>query len=546
MRKIGAVVKNMELQCGDYKKHNQLTSINYTRTDSDDGYQLTDEQILCVESAVQGHDLKIKAFAGSGKTSTLVEIAKKLSGRGLYLAYNKSIQLDAVKKFPVHVDCKTAHSIAYAANAYRIKGRVRNLNVFDIIECIEIERIYAYEENDVAFLTLKLLRIFANSDRQKIDKYFSTSLVFDTVEGNNFKETKAIINYVINRASKYWEQCTEEGSILPIEHDFYLKIYQLSQPDLTATYDFILFDECQDANPVLLDILLKQTCQKIYVGDEHQQIYSWRGSVNAFAKLEGAEYYLSQSFRFGEKISELASVIIHSKGEKKPLRGTANINTEIVQNCMERPFTVLCRTNARIIEKILRFPENRLHVVGGVVEILNLAKSGFALFTDDISNVKHLKLKQFKSWNAMLHFNHKYQDPDITLLAKIIKEHGVSFKNIIYKIENANYVEERLADIIFSTIHKSKGREWNNVVLEDDFIIFCNNQEIEEILLNYIEELNLIYVAVTRAKGNLLLTKGVKVFIERLVSYKKQKPLKIEFKESFRTIDGASYECARA
>ena len=42
-------------------------------------YQLTAEQKQCVEMALQGKDLKIKAFAGSGKTSTLVEIAKELN-----------------------------------------------------------------------------------------------------------------------------------------------------------------------------------------------------------------------------------------------------------------------------------------------------------------------------------------------------------------------------------------------------------------------------------------------------------------------------------
>ncbi len=51
MRKIGAVVKNMELQRRNYKEHNQLTSINYTQTNSDADYQLTDEQKLCVEAS---------------------------------------------------------------------------------------------------------------------------------------------------------------------------------------------------------------------------------------------------------------------------------------------------------------------------------------------------------------------------------------------------------------------------------------------------------------------------------------------------------------
>ena len=92
-----------------------------------------------MEIARQGKDLKIKAFAGSGKTSTLVAIAKELSGKGLYLAYNKSIQIDAVKKFPSHVDCKTAHSIAYRATVYRIKNRVRPLSIFDITRYADIQ-----------------------------------------------------------------------------------------------------------------------------------------------------------------------------------------------------------------------------------------------------------------------------------------------------------------------------------------------------------------------------------------------------------------------
>ncbi|NDA90442.1 MAG: hypothetical protein EBY20_06010 [Alphaproteobacteria bacterium] len=207
-------------------------------------------------------------------------IAKELSGKGLYLAYNKAIQTDAARKFPSHVDCKTSHSIAYRVLAYRIKDRVRTLSIFDITRYVDIKRIYSYEENDIAFLVLKLLRVFVNSDRNEIDQKFRLSRVFEEVAGNNGEETRAIINYVIDRAAEYWQACIERGSTLPIEHDFYLKMYQLSNPDLSSVYDFILFDECQDANPVLLDILLKQKCQKIYVGDDKVIGITNKGSNN--------------------------------------------------------------------------------------------------------------------------------------------------------------------------------------------------------------------------------------------------------------------------
>lgn len=119
----------------------------------------------------------------------------------------------------------------------------------------------------------------------------------------------------------------------------------------------------------------------------------------------------------------------------------------------------------------------------------------------------------------MLQFNHKYQDPDITFLAKLIKEHGSSFKNIIKQIEDACYVGESEAAVTLSTIHKSKGREWDNVVLEDDFIIFTNEVPLEEILVYDIEELNLIYVGITRTKTNLLLASGVSSFLKRLQGF---------------------------
>jgi hypothetical protein len=175
-----------------------------TKTSST-GYKLTDEQKQCVEVALQGKDVKIKAFAGSGKTSTLVAISRELPGKGLYLAYNKAIQIDAARKFPSHVDCKTAHSIAYRATAYQIKDRVRTLSIFDILRYMDIKRICCYEENDIAYLTLKLLRVFVNSDKKEIDKKFKYSDVLDDVAGESLEETETIKDYVIDRAAEYWQ-----------------------------------------------------------------------------------------------------------------------------------------------------------------------------------------------------------------------------------------------------------------------------------------------------------------------------------------------------
>lgn len=478
---------------------------------------LTNEQKDCIFSAQQGNDLKIKAYAGTGKTSTLVEISKNIVGRGLYLAYNKAIQLDASEKFPSQVECKTAHSLAYGGMYSEINGRVGNLTPISIMSHISITAIGGYQAYEVAFLVLKMLKVFCNTSGQFIDESFFHNEQFIMV-GDNDMQRREIMVYVIDKASEYWHEVIKEGSQVPLEHDFYLKLYQLSEPDLTKRFDYILFDECQDANPVLIDILEKQSCQKIVVGDEHQQIYSWRGAVNSYSQFQGDSYYLSQSFRFGQSIAELASIILYIKGESRPLKGMES-TPSIILDTKRKNYTQLCRTNAYMIARIIDHVKKKIHVVGGTREILELAKSGFALYRGDTEQNTHNKIRTFKSWGKLLKFKEKFEDAEISFLAKIIEKHGNKFGGIISQIENANYVKEDNAEFVFSTIHKSKGREWDHVVIGSDFQIFTSEDEMIKMLREEIEEFNLLYVAITRAKHSLFMEKECANFMHRLKCY---------------------------
>lgn len=73
----------------------------------------TEEQEHAVDKFKTRCSLTIAAFAGAGKTSTLMLLAKTRPSRGLYLAFNESIATEASEKFPNTVECRTTHSIAY-------------------------------------------------------------------------------------------------------------------------------------------------------------------------------------------------------------------------------------------------------------------------------------------------------------------------------------------------------------------------------------------------------------------------------------------------
>jgi hypothetical protein len=83
---------------------------------------LTEEQQAVVHSPSEA--LKVVAFAGAGKTSTLRAYAKaRPARRMLYLAFNNAIAREAAGRFTSNVTCLTTHSLAFRAvgHAYRHK-----------------------------------------------------------------------------------------------------------------------------------------------------------------------------------------------------------------------------------------------------------------------------------------------------------------------------------------------------------------------------------------------------------------------------------------
>jgi len=88
--------------------------------------QITNEQKEIINADLSpGETLKIMAFAGTGKTTTLVEYTKKRPGmRFLYIAFNKSVQLEAAQKFPRNVTARTTHALAFRGKGFKYKDRL--------------------------------------------------------------------------------------------------------------------------------------------------------------------------------------------------------------------------------------------------------------------------------------------------------------------------------------------------------------------------------------------------------------------------------------
>lgn len=80
----------------------------------------------------------------------------------------------------------------------------------------------------------------------------------------------------------------------------------------------------------MTDIILRQRpwAGVIVVGDPYQKIYGFRGATNECfddtAHLPTHSFYLTHSFRFGDKIAEVANVLLRALRENVGVNGVRN------------------------------------------------------------------------------------------------------------------------------------------------------------------------------------------------------------------------------
>ena len=291
-------------------------------------------------------------------------------------------------------------------------------------------------------------------------------------------------------ARQLWSRMIDRKDRIPLGHDGYLKLWALDRPKLDA--DFILLDEAQDTNQVVLGVLNDQAAQIVYVGDRHQQIYEWRGAINAMDEMPSAEdAWLTQSFRFGPVIAQAASLVLRALGEKKTLLGTQSINSVIVDQ--NAGGTVLARTNAAVISEVLGALENgrKPYVIGGVEELKRLVSDVFELKAGRGGTTP--EFFGFENWGQVLTFAETEEGEELRMFVRLVEQYGE--RRLWAGLAQAHH-EERTADMIVSTAHKAKGREWHSVRLAPDFL----SSSLKEGEAIPDAEIRLFYVAMTRAK----------------------------------------------
>ena len=508
-------------------------------TSSSGKYPLTAEQQRIASHPIDPQEkpevIKIEAFAGTGKTTTLVEICRRNPHlRFLVLVYNKAAAdyaNEVAFKDQLHVSCKTIHSIARRQTCEKFAskmpkfGGVFNLNINDIKEQ-EMRLHETTNRNKMSAMIKKTVTRFMCSDSRSVLLSHVPRKWYEPKAMKMEEIDEDVRELVLENARDIWKIIANpQDPRIKLGHDAYLKIWQLEEggSDLQKClpHDVLMVDEGQDLNPVMIDVCFKRKTSarpvtKIIVGDPRQQIYQFRGAVNALNMIECDRVFrLTQSFRFGPEIAFAANCCIETVEQLKNVRVAGRKTlvggekrdelTLLTEEDEKSPLTVIGRTNAKLFDAAVQL----ICLASGDGDQQPRGKFQGAnpkgkLFAD-LENLVHLKVdgrryRKFTSFDELEKYALETNDKELLVNIAIVKKHE-KYGGMLEKLRkiqafcgNSNNSSGREPDYIFTTAHKSKGLEWDRVLVLDDF----NNEHESEV--------NILYVAVTRAKKSLLVS----------------------------------------
>jgi hypothetical protein len=133
------------------------------------------------------------------------------------------------------------------------------------------------------------------------------------------------------------------------------------------------------------------------------------------------------------------------------------------------------------------------------------------LYNGKPEKIKDRLIAGMKNMKELEDYIDKTEDNSLGMIVEVVKEFGNKLPSLINELKTNHTASKEEADMIFSTVHRCKGMEYDEVTLLNDFI---NEEKLKKYIAQYggnkiteqdknrlSEEINILYVAATRAKN---------------------------------------------
>ena len=470
----------------------------------------------------------LEAVAGSGKTTVIVEGASRMAGQVFMGAYNtkmgRELQ-DRTKDLP-NVQAGTFHSVGFKAVRFANRGVKIDL---DEKKCLKIAKTIAQEKLrqdllDLAGTVAKLVSIAKQRGIGALTRLDSFQAWMDLVEHFGFDEQipeDVSFEKVIKFAQVVLFRSNQNIRVIDFDDMVYLP---LAKGYRTLQFDWVLIDEAQDTNPTrraLAKKMLRPGGRLVAVGDPRQGIFGFTGADNDALDQIAQEFQavrlpLSITYRCPKAVVRHAQQWVQhiEAAETAPEGSVSELDFGELFSTVRVGDAILCRYNKHLVTAAFQL------IRAGVPAKMEGRSIGEGL----VKLASRWKVKKLDTLETRLE---KYQEREVAKALK--KEQETRADQIADRVETLRTLIDRAREegidtleglktmimdlfedrageqkpcVVLSSCHKAKGLEWDRVFLlgREQFMpsqMARRPWQIEQ-------EMNLIYVAVTRAKQHLV------------------------------------------
>lgn len=468
----------------------------------------------------------LEAVAGAGKTSTLIYGLTLMSGTVFFGAYNKKIAEEIASRAVARpgLFISTMHAAGFKAwRRFAKNVQVNGDKCRDIFR-FAAEKYPEYKPFEGPVLQLvSLAKQAAVGISKPAAERATWQALIDHFDIECLDEDSGVDNteLVIKLARKVLERSIERDTEVV---DFDDMIYApLVHNVKMFEHDWVLIDEAQDTNEsrrLLALRMLKRGGRLVAVGDRHQAIYGFTGadsdSLDLIARAVNAKQLpLTTTFRCPK------AVVTYSQQWVSHIQAAETAPEGVVSHAVSADLAtvavpgdaILCRFNAPLIKYVYKF------IAAGIPAKVEGREIGNGLKT----LARRWKAKKLTTMLEKLDtyaeretakFRAKEQESKAAAVEDKVNCLKVIIERVLKTDPNTSTPVDRVCQeidaifteggdqkvVLFSSIHKSKGREWHKVVWlqtgPSGWARMAWEQE---------QEANLCYVAATRAKHELVL-----------------------------------------
>ena len=490
------------------------------------------QQIAFLDWARDGEgSCVLEAVAGAGKTTTILEAATTMKGSVAIMAFNKKIAEEIKGKLTKRgVDFKkaqagTVHSFGFGAyRRFQKFVRVNGFKVSNVLEKIlpEVHKLYPFSDAVAKLVSLAkqhIVGVQGSIDNRA--EWFAIAEHYDVFESDNgplpVDELIEIAIEALKRSNAIKDEIDYDDMIyLPLL--FRLPFW---------TFDVVMVDEAQDTNAArraLVRAMVKKGGRVIAVGDRHQAIYGFTGADADSLDLIKSDFSaidlpLTVTYRCPKLVVAFAQQWVHhiSAHESAP---EGSVSSTTIPDMMKRndlngEAAILCRVNKPLVSLAFKLIRNRIpcriegrDIGKAIKKLMTRWKIGSLDALED-KLTEYLERETTKLLAKKQEAKLMQIEDSVETIRVIIDRCREEGKETI--ADAVAYVDDMFADdisnmLVLSSIHKAKGREWERVFWLDRANTCPSKWARQDWQLQ--QERNLMYVAATRAKSELIELKG--------------------------------------